>query len=286
MGDDIVELRQLTYTYPSAEESTLKDVSLSVPIGSITGIIGPSGAGKSTLCQVIAGVVPHMTGGRISGAVRVANHDLLQPQLPRDWSGIVAMTLQDPESQLVGETVEENLVFGPENLGVDPIEIEQRVAWALDIVKMTDFRHANSHHLSGGQKQRVAIASVLTMRPRLLLMDEPTSELDPLGKSEVFTTLALLKSAYDVTVVVVEHEIERLAEYADYLVVLDLGRVALQGATRDVLSHVDELNGMGIRVPQVTELSRRLGWRPFAFTEDEFLGTVSGSDKGGQHAND
>lgn len=286
MTTALIEMENLEYRYPAAGESTLRGVSLSLPAGSITGIIGPSGSGKTTLSLAIAGIVPHMTGGKISGSLHVAGHDVLQPKLPSGWYSTVGMTLQDPESQLIGSTVEENLVFGPENLGIDPVEIDRRVVWALELVRMAEYRYASSHELSGGQKQRVAIASVLTMRPRILILDEPTSELDPVGKSEVFATLAMLKSTYDVTVVIVEHEIERLAEYADRLVVLRAGEIIRQGSTEEVLRNVDALREEGIRVPQVTELAARLGIVPLVFTEADFLLATGPGKQGGHHGND
>ncbi len=264
-----IEIENLRYTYPAAQESTLNGVSLSAPVGSITGIIGPSGAGKSTLCLAMAGVVPHMTGGKIGGSLRVMNHNLLQEELPDNWAGTVGVTLQDPESQLVASSVEENLVFGPENLGIDPIEIDRRVTWALEVVRMSSFRYARSQSLSGGQKQRVALASVLTMLPKILILDEPTSELDPVGKAEVFDVIQELRKIHAVTVVIVEHEIESLAQYADQLIVLNSGQVMLRGATRSVLAEVEEMTRAGVRVPQITELGYQLGLRCLPVLETE-----------------
>src|SRR5262245_7237959 len=188
----LVEMRNVVFRYPSTTAPALDGISLSVEDGEVIGLAGPTGAGKTTLCMALAGLVPHATGGDLEGEVQLAGRDsrastlgeLLTP-LDSDRA-FVAVTFQDPEAQIVGMTVEEDLAFGPENLGIPPDEIDRRISEALAFVGLEEFRDAFPYALSGGQKQRVAIAAALVMRPRLLILDEPTSELDPAGRAEIF----------------------------------------------------------------------------------------------------
>ena len=213
----LVELRDAVFRYPETTTPALDGVTLSIEDGEVVGLAGPTGAGKTTLCLTLVGLAPHATGGDLQGVVSLGGRDssastlgeLLAP-LDADRA-LVAVTFQDPESQIVGMTVEEDLAFGPENLGVPREEIGRRIGEALDFVRLGHLRTAFPYALSGGQKQRVAIAAALVMRPRLLILDEPTSELDPQGRAEIFELIGRLAATGDYAVLVVEHALDDLA---------------------------------------------------------------------------
>jgi len=168
------------------------------------------------------------------------------------------MMFQDPESQFIGMSVEEEIVFGPENLNLPREEIDRRLNWALRVVGMEKMLSKAPYELSGGQKQRVAIASALVMLPKILVLDEPTSELDPIGKSEVFSVVSELRRDRKMTIIMVEHETEEVAKYADRVVLLEAGRILASGNTEDFLSDVDRLEGTGVEPPQVTQFAHLL----------------------------
>jgi len=232
----------------------LRGIDLQVERGEFIVIMGPTGAGKSTLCLALKGIVPHLTGGLFGGRVIVAGLDTRQHSVA-DLSQRVGLVFQDPESQLFNTTVEQEVAFGPESLGLPPREIADRVGWALEVVRMTEYRRRSPFQLSGGQQQRVAIAAVLAMRPQVLIMDEPTAGLDPVGKREVFAVVEGLRRRGDMAIIIVEGEAERAAEFADRVLILDRGTIALQGQPREVFSQVDRLLSLGVDVPQVSELA-------------------------------
>jgi energy-coupling factor transporter ATP-binding protein EcfA2 len=234
--------------------------------------------------MTLAGLVPHSTGGDLAGRVQLAGRDsagstLGQLITPLDANrALVAMTFQDPEAQIVGMTVEDDLAFGPENLGVKPDELRRRIDEALDFVGLSHLRTAFPFSLSGGQKQRVAIAAALVMRPRLLILDEPTSELDPRGRIEVFDLIRRLARQSELAVLVVEHALDDLAAAVDRLIVLDHGRIRFDDSIRSVLRNVDTLIEIGVRPPDAAVLgleAERAGLIPRErdcfLTEEEFL---------------
>jgi energy-coupling factor transporter ATP-binding protein EcfA2 len=257
-GSNLVSLEQVSFRYPGADLPVLIDVNLSIDQGEVVGVAGPTGAGKTTLCLAIMGLIPHVTGGELKGRALLAGQDTSTTSLgdllsPHDAGGaVVAMTFQDPESQIIGMTVEEELAFGLENLGVPRQEMLPRIDEVLEYVRLNHLRDAFPHTLSGGQKQRVAIAAALVMRPRLLILDEPTSELDPEGRAEIFALLDRLTEEREFAVLVVEHAMEELGSVADRLVVLDSGRVVFDDDPRRVFQHIDELREIGVRPPDAS----------------------------------
>jgi energy-coupling factor transporter ATP-binding protein EcfA2 len=256
----LVEMRDVRFRYPTASTPALDGVSLSIEDGEVIGLAGPTGAGKTTLCMALAGLVPHATGGELDGDLRLAGRDSKACSLgellaPLDSErAFVAVTFQDPESQIVGMTVEEDLAFGPENLGIAPEEIDRRISEALDFVRLGHLREAFPYALSGGQKQRVAIASALVMRPRLLVLDEPTSELDPLGRAEIFELIGRLAGEGGYAILVVEHALDDLAAAVDRLLIMDHGSLVFDDAPAKVLRRVERLVEIGVRPPDASVL--------------------------------
>ncbi|MFE4952478.1 energy-coupling factor ABC transporter ATP-binding protein [Leifsonia sp. NPDC056665] len=238
MRDDsghAVRVNDLWFRYPTAQGPTLRGLTFDIAEGEFVGIIGPSGAGKSTLCQAIKGLIPHTTPGEHEGTVEIFGTDVTR-ETHSHGGARVGLVLQDPEAQIIGMTVREDLAFGPENYEIDPAEIAARSKACLAAVGLADFMDRDTYTLSGGQKQRLAIASALMLEPDILVLDEPTSELDPLGKDQVFTVIENLRRRRRITVVVVEHEVDRLARLADRIIVMSDGAVVADGKPLDVLA--------------------------------------------------
>ena len=249
----VIHVRDLTYRYPSGETDVLHHIDLDVVPGEFLGITGPSGAGKSTLCLCLKGLIPQAMGGVMGGSVVVDGLDTFEAG-PAKLAERVAMVFQDPESQIIGLTVAEDLAFGPENLTIAAAAIRDRIPGVLETVGLAGFEDRETYSLSGGQKQRVAIAAALMMEPSILILDEPTSELDPIGKAEVFQTVRRLREEHHVTVVMVEHEIEQLAEVADRIIVVDQGRILADAPPRDLFRDAELFRKTeGERLPQVAE---------------------------------
>lgn len=211
-----------------ANRAGAQHVSLSVNKGDFIGIIGPSGAGKSTLAACLSGAVPHHYTGTFYGSVLVDGHDTCEVSLT-DVSQVVGSVLQDIDTQMVASVVEDEMLFGLENFGVPHDQIEQRVSETLKTVGISDLRDREIATLSGGQKQKVAIAAILAMRPRVLVLDEPTAALDPASSTLIFETLREANRALGITIVVVEQKVALLSEYCNRVLVLDHGQIALQG---------------------------------------------------------
>jgi energy-coupling factor transport system ATP-binding protein len=262
--NDVV-VRDLHYAYPHAgggDEvvSVLRGVDMRIAGGEYVVLLGQVGAGKTTLCMALNGLVPHATGGRYRGDVTVLGLNTKQHPVA-ELARRVGLVFQDPETQLTQMRVEDEIAFGLENLGVPPAEIEERVGWALDVVGLSACRDRSPLLLSGGQKQRVTIAAMLAMQPRLLVLDEPTASLDPIGKVAVFSVLADLARERRITVFMATQELEWVPRFADRVVVLHEGRIALEGSPAAVFRHVGELREWGIGVPQMAELADRLSRR-------------------------
>ncbi len=264
MAPPILEVRRFSYRYPRTSAPVLRDLSFTLAEGEFVGIVGPTGAGKSTLCLALCGLIPHILGGHIDGEILLAGKNTVDTPLEallfrRDEKTAVAgITFQDPEAQLVGMSVEEDLAFGPQNLGIAAEEINRRIDEVLHLVRLPGLRQAFPYTLSGGQKQRVAIGSTLALQPRLLILDEPTSELDPIGRNQVFTLIQRLKADARLTIVVVEHHTEELARYADRVLVLHEGRLVLDGPSEQVFQQADTLRTVGVRPPEGVELLEKL----------------------------
>ena len=277
----LISISDFVYRYAPVAEgeapvTALDGISLEIAVGEFLGVTGTTGSGKSTLCLALNGLVPHATGGSIGGDVLIGDWNTKRVKVPQ-LATRVGLVFQDPESNLVGLSVEDEIAFGPENLGVPPAEIAERIDWALALVGMSGERERSANQLSGGQKQRVAIAAVLAMRPEVLVLDEPTAQLDPVGKYEVASAIETLRRELGsrLTVVMVEQDAELLAQFADRVVVLDAGQIVMQGAPNEVFARVAELRRLGVAVPQLAEVAVRLnselGTRFDFLTHDEAL---------------
>ncbi len=262
----MIHLRDVVYTYPGQSSPALVDVTLNIPSGSLTLVVGPSGEGKSTFLRTLNGLVPHFYGGHFSGEARVAGVDPVA-LTPRHMGRHVGFVFQDPESQFVVSRVEDELAFGMENFGVAPTVMAERIAWGLDALGIGHLRDRRVETLSGGEKQRVAIAAVLTLQPDVLVLDEPTSQLDPLGAADVLAALGDLHQRVGVSVVVAEHRVERVVASASHVLTVSGGRVAV-GAPRERLA------GHPL-APPVTRLGAALGWYPTPLTLAEARSLVA-----------
>lgn len=258
----IIQIDNLSYQYAATERPALEQVSLTIYEGEYLAIVGPSGAGKTSLCLALNGIIPHMTMGGMSGEVRVAGQDTTQT-LVRELARVVGMVFDNPEFQLSQTTVTEEIALGLENLGTPRQEIIRRIKEVLEIVGLTGFEERSPMALSGGQQQRLAVAAALAMYPRVLVLDEPTSNLDPIGKDEVFSVAGRLNRERGMTIVIVEHEVEVIAMYADRVVVMDQGKVVLTGPPAEIFCQVEQLERIGVRTPQVTELAYQLEQRGY-----------------------
>jgi energy-coupling factor transporter ATP-binding protein EcfA2 len=260
----IIELDRVTFRHAEAAEPALRDVSLAIEDGELVAILGRNGAGKSTLALTLDGIVPSLVTGELAGRVRVAGLEPSRTPVP-EMAGVVGVVFDTPEFQMSQATVAEEVAFGLENLGVPREQMRARIAEGLATVGLTGFEDRVPLDLSSGEQQRLAIASVLVMRPRILVMDEPTSNLDPAGKRAVFEIAARLHRDHGMTVVLTEHAVEVVAAYAQRVIVLDGGRVVANGTPREVFAGRELLEAAGLRAPQATELAFRLrdgraGW--------------------------
>lgn len=245
--ENIIEVEGLRFRYP--EREALDGIDLKVRRGEFVGITGPSGAGKSTLCVCLKGLIP---AGEISGRIRVSGQEVSRLSSFQETSALV---FQDPETQIIGLTVAEDVAFGPENLKRDPDWIRAHIPESLKVVRLEAYETAETYQLSGGQKQRLAIAGALILQPDIMILDEPTSELDPVGKDEVLDVIGRLRRERDVTVVMVEHAAEQLAEMADRIVVMEAGRIIDQGPPNVLYRNAAIFHRPdGERAPQVAEL--------------------------------
>jgi energy-coupling factor transporter ATP-binding protein EcfA2 len=249
----VVQIEGLTFHYPDSEP-VLRDINLEIKRGEFIGITGPSGAGKTTLCMCLKGLIPHVIGGTMRGRVIVQGKNTRKTE-PSILAEAVAMVFQDPEAQIVGLTVEEDLAFGPENLMRPPDLIRAAIPRVLQTVGLSGYERRETYRLSGGQKQRIAIASALMMEPQVLILDEPTSELDPQGKDEVFEVVRTLREEHDVTIIMVEHEVEQLADVADRIIALDHGSIVADAPPREFFRNAELFHRTeGERLPQVAAL--------------------------------
>ena len=228
-----------------------------MPDGGFLGVIGPAGAGKTTLARAITGMIPHHYTGEFYGSVRVNGLDTVDTPI-QDLSRQVGIVFQDVDSQIISPLVEDELLYGLENFGVAREEIPLRVEEALQRISIADLKDRSISSLSGGQRQKVAIASILALKPRVLVLDEPTGELDPRSSRQIFSLLKSLNEELGITILVIEQKIMLLCEFARQLVVMNEGRIFRQGETREVLKHAEELEQLGVNCPRVTTLSRLL----------------------------
>ncbi|MCX5971983.1 MAG: ATP-binding cassette domain-containing protein [Chloroflexi bacterium] len=256
-GEIAVKIENLSFTYSGGEKPALNKINLEIKRGEYLGIMGLNGAGKTTLGLSINGIVPQSTMGIYEGNVTVEGLDTSTTPV-REMARTVGIVFDNPEFQMSQVSAAEEVALGLENLGVPNEEMPPRVGAALGTVGLAGFEERSPMGLSGGQQQRLAIASVLAMQPKILFMDEPTSNLDPIGKEEVFELARKLNREEGMTVIVAEHEAEVLAAYADRIVVLHQGEIVMIGTPSEVFSRGAELAKIGLRVPQATELALSL----------------------------
>lgn len=258
----LIDIKNLSYAYREENDqpiSVLKDVSLSIEEGEYVVILGHNGSGKSTLAKLMNMVVDDYTfaeGEILVDGVSVLAEDITEEDV-LSLRKTVGMVFQNPDNQLVATIVEEDVAFGPENLGVPNLELRERVDNALATVGMSEYAHHEPHRLSGGQKQRVAIAGIIAMMPRIMIFDESTAMLDPIGRREVIDTLEMLNREKGITVLSITHYMDEAAR-ADRVIVLDDGKVLLDGTPAEVFAHGDMLRAAGLELPQCTALCYEL----------------------------
>ena len=252
----IIETKNLTYTYPGVTNPSISDVSIKVEKGEFVLITGPSGCGKTTLCRCFNGLIPHFYQGELSGEITVAGMDITKHQT-HEMAKSVGLVFQNPENQLFALSVEKDVAFGLENLGVPREDMRKRVEWALKQTGIYDLRERSPHEVSGGQQQRVAIAAVLAMQPEIIVLDEPTSFLDPLSAEKIFEVIHELNKNLGITVVLVEHRLDLTAKYADHIIIMNEGRVCFDGNPREILSS-EETRLIGVGIPKATILYQLL----------------------------
>jgi len=255
----IIEARGLTYTYPIGEKPAFRDVNLKINKGDFVIITGPSGCGKTTLCRSFNGLIPHFHGGKLEGEITVCGLDVREHPT-YEIAQHVGMVFQNPENQLFALSVEKDVAFGLENLGISRKEIRRRVDWALKITGTYDLRNRAPYELSGGQQQRVAIASVLAMDPEVIVLDEPTSFLDPMGAEQIFAVINRLNKELEKTIVLVEHRLDLISKYASRVIIMQDGRIVLDGDPRKVLVS-EEARLIGVGIPKATLLYKILKQR-------------------------
>ena len=272
-GEVLFDIRHVSHTFETEEGKTfdaLKDVTALIKKGEFTAIIGTNGSGKSTLARHLNALLLPTEGELIVEGMRTSDAGRVW-----DIRQKVGMVFQNPDNQLVAAVVEEDVAFGPENLGVPPEEIRERVDLALEKVGMTSYRKQAPSMLSGGQKQRVAIAGVLAMKPDCIVLDEPTAMLDPKGRKEVMDTIHELNKKEGITIVLITHFMEE-AVTADHILVIDKGVLKMEGTPREIFSQADKVTEIGLDVPVPADLARRLRKKGMAVSEkcmtDEELG--------------
>ena len=252
----VVNVENLTFAYPDGNQ-VLKNINLQLQRGVVLAIMGANGAGKTTLCHHLTGIIPHVYPGTTNGKATVAGMNVYEHPI-YELAQKVGFVTQDPEGQLINPDVLMEVAFGPENIGLPRDEIRKRADWALEAVGLKGLESRSPSELSGGQKQRLALGAVLTMLPEVLVLDEPTSQLDPLGASEVFEVLLDLKKRYGITTILTTHAAEEVPKYADRVIVLSKGEVIADGIPRDVFKQVDLLDKSGVETPQLAMLGHKI----------------------------
>lgn len=255
---NFIEFQNVTFGYSDdsetqkIEENVIENMNLKIEKGDFVAVLGHNGCGKSTLAKLCNAILIPQSGKVLIDGIDTADEEKLY-----DIRRKVGMVFQNPDNQIVATIVEDDVAFGPENLGVDPKEIRERVDEALKSVGMYEFRNFEPHKLSGGQKQRVAIAGIIAMKPRCIVFDEPTAMLDPRGRKEVMKTAKMLNEEYGITVVFITHYMDEAVK-ANRVIVMDEGRIILDGKPKEVFTHVDTLKKAQLDVPEATELTHLL----------------------------
>lgn len=261
----MIEVKKLSYFYDNDEgvsEKVLNNINLTIKDGEFVAVLGHNGSGKSTFAKHLNAILLPSEGAVYIDGVSTQGEETL-------WHirSKVGMVFQNPDNQIVASVVEEDVAFAPENLGVEPKEIRKRVDDALDAVDMTEYKTHSPHMLSGGQKQRVAIAGIIAMKPSIIVMDEPTAMLDPIGRREVMKTIEFLNSEYNITIVLITHNMDEAVK-AHRVVVIDSGNILIDDIPKNVFKNVDKLREIGLDVPQVTMLAYKLRQNGIAISDD------------------
>lgn len=267
----MIEIKELTFKYSGSKKNALENVSLTIEKGDFVGLIGESGAGKTTLCSCINGLIPHHYTGDFYGSVKIQGTDTFDIE-PGKLALKVGSVFQDVDSLLVSFFVEDEILFGLENFGIPKDQIEQRITAALEALEIQELRHREISTLSGGQKQKVAIAAILALEPDILVLDEPTGELDPASSVQIFKLLQKLNKEKGITIVVAEQKIMLLCEYVKKLIVLEKGTLIHYGEIRSTLTHQKEMEEAGINCPRVLTLTSRMaeeGLVPDSYTKED-----------------
>lgn len=270
----MIEIKNLNFKYNETDEKLiLKDLNLNIESGDFVAILGHNGSGKSTLAKLLNGLLQPTSGDVIVDGLNTKNEETIW-QL-RSNTGMV---FQNPDNQIVATIVEEDVAFGPENLGIETKEIRKRVDQALKSVGMSEYARRAPHMLSGGQKQRIAIAGILAISPKYIILDEPTAMLDPVGRKEVMSTIEYLNKEEKKTIILITHYMDEAAR-ANRLVVMEKGQIVIDEKPREVFSHVDKIKEIGLDVPQVTELAWELNKEGFDINSkilntDELVGEL------------
>ncbi|MEM2897578.1 MAG: ABC transporter ATP-binding protein [Candidatus Bathyarchaeia archaeon] len=247
----IIEIENLKFRYAATKSFSLVDINLRIEEGEFIILTGPSGCGKTTLCRCLNGLIPNFYSGELKGSIYVAGLNVPKTQTS-ELSKYVGFVFQNPENQLFSLSVERDVAFGPENLGLSREEIKKRVEWALEVTGTSSLREYAPYELSGGQQQKVAIACVLAMRPKIIILDEPTSFLDPKSALEILKVINKLNKELKITIILVEHRLDMASQFADRVIVMNQGRIELDGAPSEVYNKYAYLLGIGI--PKVSLL--------------------------------
>ncbi|KXB63443.1 energy-coupling factor ABC transporter ATP-binding protein [Olsenella sp. DNF00959] len=280
-----IEVRNLKYRYPDAKRLALDDVSCQIERGEFVGVIGRNGAGKSTFTQALLGLVPNFYHGAYGGSVTIDGQNVRESSVD-ELCRKVGLVFQNPFNQVTGSklTVYEEIAFGLENFGVPPKEMRRRIDAAMELLDIAQYKDRAPFDLSGGQMQRMALAGIIVMEPEVIVMDEPTSQLDPQGSEDVFRAVDVLR-AQGKTIVMVEHKIEKIAAYSDRVMLLDEGRLVAMDTPRAIFSR-DDLAEHGVVAPTYTQICRQLGVRSadglYPVTLEETRSLLGAGGKGGE----
>jgi energy-coupling factor transport system ATP-binding protein len=248
----IINFKDFSWKYKASKDLVLDSINFSVGKEEFLGIMGPTGAGKSTLCSCINGLIPLRTRGWIKGNVEILGMNTRNAKMT-DIGTKVGLVFQDPETQFIMMTVEDEIAIGLETLSLSREEIKNRIQWALKIVGLEGYEEKSPDELSGGQKQRIAIASIMAMRPEILILDEPTSDLDPKGKYEVFQTLEEIRKQYNLTILLVSHDTKKVLQFCSRVLLIDDGKIKFDAKPKEMLQHEDLLHKLGIYYPKTTD---------------------------------
>ena len=262
---ELVEVKDLWYTYPSSEKPALQEINLQIRQGEFIILTGPSGCGKTTFCRSLNGLIPKFYSGEMKGDVYINGLNTKETPIMK-LAQQVGLIFQNPDNQIFALTLEKDIAFGLENLGIPRDQMIKEIAWAAEVTGIQDLRERATHELSGGQKQRLTIASVLAMHPKIIVMDEPTSFLDPVGAEHIFEVLHKLNKEFGMTIVLIEHRMDLAARYVDRIIVFDRGKVMDDGKPEKILAD-ENIRLLGVGIPRVLELAKRIRKETGIFNE-------------------